>query len=101
MRLIETLNWSPAVLGLLLFIISGIHLYQFDPYTGDVRELLSTELPIAILGFILSVVVFLSTIYWLAIKKWKIAVQTVVSPIIWYGFFVAGSLMGGAYMNAT
>ena len=93
--------WIPVALGVLLLIVVKIHLYQFDPQTGDVRALLSREIPIAILGFFWSVIVFFSTPYWLKKNERGNAVQAFLSPLLWYACFVIGSLMGGAFMNAT
>ncbi len=101
MKKVVFINWAPFALGLLLLVVAKVDIYQFESQTIEVRAMLSRELPIAILGFILSIVIFLSTIYWLVKNKWTVAIQTVISPILWYGCFIAGSLMGGAFMNAT
>jgi len=101
MKKITIFNWSPFFLGLILLVVAKIDMLLFDPYSGDVRALLDRELPIVILGVVLSVVVFSSSFYWLYKKEGRLAFQAIISPVLFFMCMSLGGAMGAAYLNAT
>jgi len=95
------ITWLPSVLGLLLLIVVKIDLYQFESQSINAKSMLIREMPIVIFGMILSVIIFFSSFYWLFNQQWIMAIQAIISPLIFLGCFVLGGAMGAAYMNAT
>ncbi len=95
------LIWMPFFIGLLLLVITKIDLYQFGSGSIEVQSMLSREIPIVSLGLLSSVLVFLSSIYWLFKKQWAVAVQSIISPVLFMLCFGIGGAMGGAFLNAT
>jgi len=101
MKKVAIFNWLPFILGLLLLVVAKIDMLIFDPQTGDVRALLSRELPIVLLGVVLSIAVFSSSFYWLYKKERSVALQAIVSPVLFFICMSLGGAMGAAYLNAT
>ncbi len=101
MKKVQILIWIPFLLGLLLLVIAKINLYQFSSGSIEVRSMLSREIPIVSLGLICSILIFLSSIYWLLKKQWAIALQAIVSPALFLLCFIIGGAMGAAFLNAT
>ena len=95
------ITWLPSVLGLILLIVAKIDLYQFETQSINAKDMLMREMPIVIIGVILSIIIFLSCFYWLFNQQWAMAIQAIISPLIFLGCFVLGGAMGAAYMNAT
>lgn len=93
--------WLPALFGILLLIISQIDVYQFSHQTIKVDTMLSREMPIIRIGLLSSAIIFLSSFYWLVRKRWGMAIQSIISPLIFMLLFTIGVAMGGAYLNAT
>ncbi|MGH1539636.1 MAG: hypothetical protein ACRBHB_04380 [Arenicella sp.] len=93
--------WAPVALGIVLLVVTKIDLYQFQNQAIDVQSMLLREIPIVILGLLLSAGVLLSSIYWFIKKQWLVAVQAIVSPLLFMLFFGIGGSMGGAFLNAT
>ncbi len=82
-------------------IVTKIDLIQFHNQSIEVKAMLSREIPIVLIGLLLSTGVFLSGTYWLVKKQWCVALQSIVSPIIFMILFGVGGAMGGAFLNAT
>ena len=97
----KVIIWAPVALGIILLIVTKIDLYQFHNQAITARGMLAREMPIVILGLLLSAGVFLSSIYWLINKKWSTAIQAVISPLLFILFFSICGAMGGAFLNAT
>ena len=93
--------WSPTVLGVVLLLVTKVDLYQFQSQTIDVQGMLSRELPIVVIGLLLSAGVLLSSIYWLIKKQWLIVMQSMISPLLFLASFGIGGTVGGAFLNAT
>ncbi|UTW05164.1 hypothetical protein KDX31_09290 [Amphritea atlantica] len=93
--------WLPALLGIILAVVTKIDLYQFHSQSIDVQTMLSREIPIVLFGMLFAAVVFMSSFYWLLKRNWVVALQSVVSPLIFLVLFGVGGAMGGAFLNAT
>jgi len=93
--------WLPVFLGLLLVVVTKIDLYQFHNQSIELKPMLSREIPIVLIGLLLSGIVFLSSIYWLSKKQWAMVFQSVISPLLFMVLLSIGGAMGGAYFNAT
>jgi uncharacterized BrkB/YihY/UPF0761 family membrane protein len=101
MSKVQLLTWLPTFIGLALVAVTQIDLYQFHDQAIDVRSMLSRELPIVLVGLLFSLGVLCSSIYWLYKRKWLLASQAIVSPLIFLVCFGIGGALGGAYLNAT
>jgi len=93
--------WLPVFLGVILLIVTKIDLYQFHNQSIEVRVMLSREVPIVFIGLQLSFIIFFSSIYWLIKKQWGVAVQSIISPLLFMVLFGVGGVIGGAFLNAT
>ena len=93
--------WSPVAIGCCLLAVTAFDLYQFSDRSIDTRAMLSREIPLVIGGFVLSTFVLFSGLYRLAKKQWGLALQSIVSPLLFLLLFGIGGAMGGAFMNAT
>jgi hypothetical protein len=98
---VQLLTWFPTFIGLVLVAVTQIDLYQFHDRAIDVQSMLSRELPIVLVGFLFSLGVLCSSIYWLSKRNWLLASQAVVSPLMFLACFGIGGALGGAYLNAT
>jgi len=94
-------TWSPLVIGVILLVVAKINMIMFESQTLNVHDMLSRELPFVLIGLVVSLFVFLSSLYWLYNKNGKMALQAVVSPILFLVCMSAGGAMGVAYLNAT
>ena len=97
----KILTWSPLIIGVTLLVVAKINMIMFDSQTLSVHEILSLELPIVLIGLVVSFFVFLSSLYWLYNKNAKMALQSVISPILFLVCVSIGGAMGAAYLNAT
>ena len=93
--------WLPATLGLLLLAVVKIDLYQFSNNGIEVRDMLMRELPIVVIGLLFSLIIFLTSFYWLLKKIWLKSLQAIISPLIFVYCFGWGGYLGAAYLNAT
>ncbi len=97
----KAIIWAPAVLGIILLVVTKIDLYQFQNQDIDARTMLSREAPIFFIGLLLSTGVFLSSIYWFIKKQWFIAAQAIVSPLLFMVCFAITGVIGGTLIYAT
>lgn len=93
--------WLPSLLGLILILITKWDLYQFYHQDIDVKTMLSREVPVFILGLVNSTAILFSSVYWLLKKRWKLAIQAIVSMLIFFLCFMIAGYLGGAFLNAT
>ena len=94
-------TWSPLCIGVILLVVAKINMVMFDSQALSVHEMLSREITIVLIGLVVSFLVFLSSLYWLYHKNGKMALQAVVSPILFIVCVSVGGAMGAAYLNAT
>lgn len=93
--------WAPFTIGLILLLVTKIGLYQFSNQEIDIRSLLHREALLIIPGLLLSIVILISSIYWLIKKQWLLAVQTVISPFLFILCVVISQAIGGVFLYAT
>lgn len=93
--------WVPVIFGVILLVVTKIDLYQFQNQSIGMQSMLFREVPIVILGLLLSIGVLLSSIYWFIKKQWFVAIQAIVSPLLFVLFFGISGAIGGAFLNAT
>lgn len=93
--------WLPFISGLLLVAVVAVDMHQFELGTIDVHDMLRRELPIVLFGMLSSLVVFVSSFYWLFKKQWFKAIQSLLSPFLFFVCFGIGGVMGASYLYAT
>ena len=91
----------PFILGLALLLVTLIDLHQFELKTIVVQDMLKREIPIVILGFLVSLAALISSVYWMAKKEWLATLQAVLGPVFFALCFGIGGALGSAYINAT
>ncbi|MCQ8849215.1 hypothetical protein NQT74_11530 [Alteromonas stellipolaris] len=87
-------TWPPLVIGVVLLVVAKIDMVMFDSQTLNIGDMLSLELPIVLIGMFVSFFVFISSIYWLYNKKGKMALQAVISPVLFLVCMSIGGVMG-------
>jgi hypothetical protein len=93
--------WSPAFTGALLLLVSQIDLILFKAEILGVRTMLTWELVLVLVGLIGGVIVLIYGVACLFRKKWSLAMQALLSPLVFLILFGLGGSLGGAYLNAT
>ncbi len=91
----------PILFGLVLLLVTKIDLHQYSVQSVDVRTMLARELPIVLIGLVISVTVLLSSFYWLIKKQWRRVFLSILSPSLFVLCFMLSGAMGGAFLNAT
>ena len=91
----------PAILGIVLLVVSFIDILLFNSGYTLVRAMLTRELPIVLLGFGSTGVISLYMLVLLLQRNWKAAAMACASSVIFTICFVLGGIFGGAYLNAT
>ena len=98
---LKLIIWLPFAIGILLLVVVKIDLIQFNSQSINPRTMAAREIPIVILGVIVSALVSICSIYWFCKKQWAIATQSIISPVLFIICFIFGGVMGGAFLNAT
>ena len=93
--------WMPFLLGVTLLLVTIIDINQYQNNSVDVHTMLTREIFVLFIGISFSVLVLLSSIYWLIKKQWFLAIQAIISPILFFLCFIIGGVMGGAFLNAA
>ena len=93
--------WMPFFLGVTLLLVTIIDINQYQNNSVDVHTMLTREIFVLFIGISFSVLVLLSSIYWLIKKQWFLAIQAIISPILFFLCLIIGGVMGGAFLNAA
>lgn len=101
MRAEKLIVWLPAAVGAALLVVTKVDLYQFQNQSIEIRTMLLREMPIVVIGLFISAMVLVSSVYWIAKRRWLLAASAVLSPTVFVLCFGIGGAMGGAYLNAT
>ena len=91
----------PAASGVFLLCVSMYNLGLFFENQIDPRTMAGRELPIVLFGFAASLVVLISSLYWVYRKQWRSVLYSIFSPVAFGTCFLIGGELGAAYLNAT
>ncbi|MFK8052809.1 MAG: hypothetical protein AB8F65_07520 [Woeseiaceae bacterium] len=92
---------APAIFGVLIVLVSTVDRFLFDSGLISVKAMLTIELPLVVLGFVVAVVLFCASIIWAFGKRWKLMVGSLISVALFFFCFIIGGINGAAYLNAT
>ncbi|MGY8871231.1 MAG: hypothetical protein ACKVJE_12395 [Pseudomonadales bacterium] len=101
MNLRNLLIWSPTIIGAILLLVSQVDLHLFSSGIFGVRTILGWELALVLLGFFVSLLVFLYGIHFLFKKRWVLAINALINPVFFLVLFTVGGALGAAYLKAT
>lgn len=101
MKKTDLLIWIPAVIGVLLLLVSYIDLQQLNAGNIEPRAMLGREIPFVLSGVLSSIIIGIIFLVYLFKKKWGKAIQSIFSVLLFTVCFILGGVLGAAYLNAT
>lgn len=96
-----SITLAPFIAGLTLLIAVLVNLHLFENGLITVNSMLTIEVFLIFIGFMLVLLNIALNFLWIFQKKWKYILASWLSVIIFFAcFFVAGK-SGAAFLNAT
>ncbi len=96
--------WMPVVLGIVLILLCAIQVFTLQDSSENLtyyRQMIACEMNILVLGFLWSVGVLFSCVFWLIKKQSDLALQAIIVPILWFVCFGFAAAIGGGFIWIT